>query len=52
MKNEKPILWMLHEFNLEAFIRGKNSSKNSKNPFIKNTNSWYSWNRGKNEKID
>jgi len=50
MNKEKPVLWMLHEFNLQAFTLGKESNSNSKNPFIKNTNSWYSWNRGKNEK--
>lgn len=32
----------------ESFLLGQKSSFEDKNPFKKNTNSWFNWNRGKN----
>lgn len=51
MISEKPVLWMLHKFDLSAFIKGKESKTKSINPYKKETNSWYSWNKGKNEQL-
>ena len=34
----------------ESYLLGQNAKELDKNPFLKNTNSWYNWNRGKNEK--
>ena len=35
-------------YNEEAFLLGQDASFEDKNPFEKNTNSWFNWNKGKN----
>jgi hypothetical protein len=38
-------------YNKEAYLLGQKSNENGKNPFEPSTNSWYNWNRGKNENL-
>lgn len=48
---EKPILWIESKYNELAYLQGQNAKEKDTNPFEKNTNSWYNWNKGKNEKL-
>ena len=50
MKN-KTIISAESEFNEVPYLQGQNSKETDINPFEKNTNNWYNWNRGRNEKI-
>ena len=50
MKN-KTIISAESEFNEDPYLQGQNSKETDINPFKKNTNNWYNWNRGRNEKI-
>ena len=49
MKNK--ILSVESEFDESPYLLGQNSKETDENPFEKNTNNWYNWNRGRNEKI-
>lgn len=49
-KLEKKILSAESEFDEASYFLGQNSKETDENPFEKNTNSWYNWNRGINEK--
>lgn len=49
-KLEKKILSAESEFDEVPYLLGQNSKETDENPFEKNTNSWYNWNRGINEK--
>ena len=51
MKKENKILSVESEFDESPYLLGQNSKETDENPFEKNTNSWYNWNRGRNEKI-
>lgn len=44
----KKILWAESVLDLDAFLEGFNSKKGTTNPYHKETNKWYSWNRGFN----
>lgn len=46
----KTIISIESHFDKASYLQGQNSKELDKNPFLKNTNSWYNWNRGKNEK--
>lgn len=48
--NEKHILWSESYFDEESYLLGNNSNLADENPFLENTNSWYNWNRGINNK--
>lgn len=48
---EKEILSIYSHFDKEPYLLGQNANELDKNPFLKNTNSWYNWNKGKNEKL-
>jgi hypothetical protein len=50
-KREKEIISAESVFNKEAYLLGQKTEEPNKNPFFKNTNSWYNWNRGKNERL-
>lgn len=47
-QNEKQILWIESYFDEGSFLLGQKSKFKNKNPFKHKTNSWYSWNKGKN----
>ena len=49
MKN-KTIISAGRKFDEAPYLLGQNSKETDENPFKKNTNSWYNWNRGINEK--
>ena len=51
MKKENKILSAESEFDESPYLLGQNSKETDENPFEKNTNNWYNWNRGRNEKI-
>lgn len=51
MKKENKILSVESEFDESPYLLGQNSKETDENPFEKNTNNWYNWNRGRNEKI-
>ena len=50
MKKENKILSVESYFDEVPCLLGQNSKETDVNPFEKNTNSWYNWNRGLNEK--
>lgn len=50
MKKEKKILSAESYFDEVPYLLGQNAKETDVNPFEKNTNSWYNWNRGINEK--
>ena len=35
----------------DTYLLGQNVKETDVNPFQKNTNNWYNWNRGKNENL-
>jgi hypothetical protein len=37
-------------YNEIVYLEGQSSLENSSNPYIKNTNSWFNWNKGRNER--
>lgn len=45
------MLWMLYEFNQQAYDLGYSANEVETNPFDFETNERYSWNRGKNQKF-
>ena len=48
---EKEISSIESSFDEESYLLVQKADEFYKNPFLKNTNSWYNWNRGKNEKL-
>jgi len=38
-------------FNKESYFLGQQSKESDKNPFEPSTNSWFNWNKGRNEKL-
>ena len=50
MKKENKILSFESYFDESPYLLGQNSKETDENPFEINTNSWYNWNRGLNEK--
>lgn len=48
---EKPILWIESFYFEEPYLQGQRAKETDINPFPKNTNSWYNWNRGRNENL-
>jgi hypothetical protein len=37
-------------FNDIVYLQGQSAKEEDLNPFVKNTNSWFNWNKGKNER--
>lgn len=48
---EDKILSAESYFDEESYLIGQNAKEEDINPFTKNTNCWYNWNKGKNEKL-
>ena len=48
---EKKILSIYSQFDKEPYLLGQKAKETDKNPFEKNTNSWYNWNKGRNENL-
>ena len=48
---EKQILSIESYFDEESYLLGQESEEEEVNPFLEKTNSWYNWNRGRNEKM-
>ena len=44
----KTVLWLFCSHNTTAFDLGIKAKKSNSNPYLKNTNEWYSWNHGYN----
>jgi hypothetical protein len=39
------------KFSCIPYLLGQKAKETDKNPFEKNTNSWYNWNKGRNENL-
>lgn len=49
MPKEKKILSCFSTFDKLAYEKGQVATERKKNPYPKETNKFYNWNRGKNE---
>jgi len=47
-RKSETVLWLFCKHDAKSFNNGFRAKESDDNPYLKNTNEWYSWNHGYN----